>query len=125
MRIEIPIFGQVQADLRGLPPRAFQVWCGAIKHLDLVQWRELSLSGLAVEMDADTSTVTRAFGVLVDRGYICKRERAGLSALYRVPLSRGFDADPVEWPADDVPPPAPQTQKSQSLGPRVVGRSVV
>lgn len=125
MRIEIPIFEQICHDTT-LPPRAFQVWRRAIQQLDLVEWRELSQNGIAVLLRIDRSTVARSIELLASQGWICKREQGrGLPALYRVPLSRGLTADPVEWPEDTPQDEAPQVKDEQRFGPRVIGRSVV
>lgn len=97
MQVEIPIFRQIRRDLK-LPPRAFQVWCSAIEFLDLVEWRELKLANIELDLEVDPSTVSRSLATLVERGYLCRFAEPGMSAVYRVPLSRadcGAAPDPV------------------------------
>lgn len=125
MRIELPIFTQI-CDDTSLPPRAFQIWRRAIQQLDVVEFRELSLNGLAIALSMDRSTIVRAVDLLVSQGWLCKREQGrGLPAHYRVPLSRGMTGDPVVWPSELKAESNAQVQTPQRVGPRVVGRGVV
>lgn len=124
MQIEIPIFRQISRDLK-LPPRAFQVWRSAIEFLDLVEWRELKLVSIELDLeDVDQSTVSRSLTLLVDRGYLCKLTEAGAPARYRVPLSRAdcTTKAPVE---STVETPGTSHVTSRRTRARIVSNGVV
>ena len=112
MQIAIPIFRQIARD-RKLTHSAFQIWCVAIDFLDLVEFRELTLSLIEHQMDVDASTVSRALSTLVAAGYLVRQDVGiGLAPLYRVPLSR-----------IPVTSPSVETSETKSVAPSSEGRA--
>lgn len=123
MRIEIPIFRQIQRDAT-LPLRAFQVWCASIDFLDLVEWRELKSLSIEKALEVDPSTVSRGLSTLVERGYLRRKATTSGISLFRVPLSRATDDTSEVVDASELVEREP-SRVSRTRGARVHSRGVV
>jgi DNA-binding transcriptional ArsR family regulator len=91
-----PIIEELARDYE-LGGRDMQIWIVAVPHLDLVEFRELSLDDIAKEFGADDSieavsrpTISRSLLRLVERGYLELHETRGERRVrrFRIPLRR-------------------------------------